>query len=37
MTAGIWNDLDPDDVAAAERILHEIIRRGRLVLGARPA
>jgi hypothetical protein len=33
MTAPIWHDLGNEDVAAAERLLHEIIRRSRLVLG----
>lgn len=31
-TAVIWRDLDPDDVAAAERVLHEVVRRSRRVL-----
>jgi len=32
--APIWRDLAADDVAATERVLNEIIRRGRLVLSA---
>lgn len=33
-TAPIWTDLPSDDVAAAERVLREVARRGRDVLGA---
>lgn len=31
-TAPIWHDLPPDDIAAAERLLNEVIRRSRVVL-----
>jgi hypothetical protein len=34
--APIWRDLAADDVAATERVLNEIIRRGRLVLAGEP-
>jgi hypothetical protein len=34
-TAPIWHDLASDDVAAAERLLNEIVRRGRRVLATR--
>ncbi|MBI4935539.1 MAG: MarR family transcriptional regulator [Actinobacteria bacterium] len=34
MTAPIWHDLASEDVAAAERLLNEIICRSRLVLDA---
>ena len=36
-TAVIWRDLSPDDVAAAERVLHEVVRRSRLVLAEQRA
>lgn len=36
MTAGVWNGLDPTDVAATARVLQEIVRRGRQALEARP-
>jgi hypothetical protein len=32
-TAPIWDDLPPDDVAAATRVLNEVITRARAVLG----
>jgi hypothetical protein len=33
-TAPIWDGLPADDVAAASRVLHEVIARARAVLGA---
>jgi hypothetical protein len=33
-TAPIWRDLAADDVTATERLLNELVRRGREVLGA---
>ena len=32
-TAPIWDDLPSDDVAAATRVLNEVITRARVVLG----
>jgi hypothetical protein len=32
VTAPIWNDLPADDVAAATRVLNEVIARGRVAL-----
>jgi hypothetical protein len=32
-SAPIWNDLSPDDVAAATRVLNEVISRAHRVLG----
>jgi hypothetical protein len=31
-TASIWNDLPGDDVAAATRLLNEVVARGRVLL-----
>ena len=32
-TAPIWENLPPADVAAATRILHEVVARARVILG----
>jgi len=36
-TAPIWENLPGDDVAAATRVLNEVVRRARVVLASNPA